>query len=142
MKLKKQNLKSQVVESLRGSRTLMKIFYFSEDQHFFDNSRGENSSYDRGRKVFHLLTKEACFWTGETTSANLWTEKATRTYLTEELRQSVFFRTSTSVSSIYFCLCKIFKAQNLFFFGSKLFANVALLLFPVISCSFLLFSCK
>ena len=59
------------------------------DQYFFDKSLGENTSHSRGRKVFHLLTREACFCNGEITS-DLWTGKATGTHLTGALRQSVF----------------------------------------------------
>ena len=71
-----QNLKREVVELVRWPRTLIKIFYFSGEQHFFQNSPEIKSRYDRVQKRFHLLAKEVYFGNEETVSANLLTGRA------------------------------------------------------------------
>ena len=80
-----QNLKREVVELVRWPRTLIKIFYFSGEQHFFQNSPEIKSRYDRVQKRYHLLAKEGYFGTEETVSANLLTGQATRAHLTGAL---------------------------------------------------------
>ena len=65
--------------------TLIKILYFSGNQHSFHNSPRIKSHYDRGQKLFHLLAGEGCFRTGETVSANLLTGEATGAHLTGAL---------------------------------------------------------
>ena len=84
-----QNLKSEVAELVRWPRTLIKIFYFSGEQHFFQNSPEIKSRYDRVQKRFYLLAKEGYFGTEETVSANLLTGQATRAHLTGALGQGV-----------------------------------------------------
>ena len=46
-----QNLKSEVAKLVRWPRTLIKIFYFSGEQHFFQNSPEIKSRYDRVHNV-------------------------------------------------------------------------------------------
>ena len=53
----KRNLMSQVAELFRRPRTMLKIHYFSGYQKFFPKSPGIKFLYDRGRILFHSLSK-------------------------------------------------------------------------------------
>ena len=53
----KRNLMSQIAELFRRPRIMLKIHYFSGYQKFFQKSPGIKFLYDRGRILFHSLSK-------------------------------------------------------------------------------------
>lgn len=73
METRNRNLKSQVLELFRETRTLIKLLYLSRDQHFFKNLPWIKSLCNHGWKRFYLLAGETCSGTGETFSAKVLT---------------------------------------------------------------------
>ena len=53
-----RNLYSQVAESVRRPRNILKILYFSKNYQFVQISPGIKPFYDWGRKLFYLLIGE------------------------------------------------------------------------------------
>ena len=106
-----ENIKSKDVELVRWPRILIKILYFTGDQHFFQKSPGIKSHYDWVEKLFHLFTWEGYFGNEETVSGNLLTGEATGAYLTGALGQGVI-RLAFTVKTVFFCLGKFWIKFN------------------------------